>query len=340
MFPCGIQYFEPLQSYTKPEGPHPLDIQQLNPIYIWLVCLASFFMLIAGNGMVELYGQVAGSEYLAMSQEDLRYQKQKVANGLGSITLLIILIKILDKVYYRERLLPSFLFNWLNKFYQDVENHEENEKLKKTLNNIDNNQLERRDSEDSDYSVNILTLATTNSHNIQNNNHNNETLEEKKDDNIKGKRKNSTELNNSNNIHNSNNMHINSLSTTSKQIILHDNDYMNSRSSLNIISKSHLAMGIRRIRPLTVLRIIISGIQFILWTVDSIATSDYMTYFALLIVFPSLVEVILEVRNFIRKEYGSSNDNNSSSSVSGSNIGNSKVKGSSSKSNLEVNNSE
>ena len=84
-------------------------------------------MLIAGNGMVELYKEIAEHSILTLSHRDLQYAKQKVANGLGSTILLIIIMKILDKVYYRERLLPSFLFNWLNSFYQDAENEHHGE---------------------------------------------------------------------------------------------------------------------------------------------------------------------------------------------------------------------
>jgi hypothetical protein len=96
-------------------------VQRLSPIYIWLVCTASFFMLIAANGMVELYQDIAAPVCVHLDHRDLGYQKQKVANGLGSVVLIIIILKLLDKVYYRERLLPAFIFNWLNEFYHDAE---------------------------------------------------------------------------------------------------------------------------------------------------------------------------------------------------------------------------
>lgn len=116
-----MQYFEPLQSYTKPEGPHPLDVQKLYPIYVWLVCVASFFMLVAANGMVQLYGELGYHDISTLDDRDLFYAKQKVANGLGSVTLVIIAIKILDKVYYRENLLPARVSQWLEGFYQQTE---------------------------------------------------------------------------------------------------------------------------------------------------------------------------------------------------------------------------
>jgi hypothetical protein len=56
-----------------------------------------------------------------LDHRDLNYEKQKVANGLGAVVLIIIVLKLLDKVYYRERLLPAFMFNWLNEFYHDAE---------------------------------------------------------------------------------------------------------------------------------------------------------------------------------------------------------------------------
>jgi len=116
-----MQYFEPLQSYTKPEGPHPLDVQKLYPIYVWLVCIVSFFMLIAANGMQQLYGELGYHDISHLDDRDLYYAKQKVANGLGSATLVIIAIKILDKVYYRERLLPARVSQWLEGFYRETE---------------------------------------------------------------------------------------------------------------------------------------------------------------------------------------------------------------------------
>lgn len=118
---CCAQRFEPLQSYTKPEGPHPLDVQKLSPVYIWLVCLISFFMLIASNGMVQLYQEIANHSEYYSSTRDLRYDQQKVSNGLGSVMLLIIVLNVLDKVYYRERWLATPLFNWLNSFYKAAE---------------------------------------------------------------------------------------------------------------------------------------------------------------------------------------------------------------------------
>jgi hypothetical protein len=96
-------------------------VQKLSPIYVWLVCLTSFFMLIAANGMVEIYKEIGAPLCVHLNHRDLNYEKQKVANGLGSVVLLIIIMKLLDKVYYRERLLPTFAFNWLNQFYSDAE---------------------------------------------------------------------------------------------------------------------------------------------------------------------------------------------------------------------------
>lgn len=129
-----VQYFEPLQSYTKPEGLHPLDVQKLSPVYVWLVCLASFFMLVAAQGMGQLYGDLAYSGAGGLNNRDLLYAKQKVANGLGSVTLIIIAIKMLDKLYYRERLLPARVYKWLQRFYEDAE--EEENRHRQTLGNL------------------------------------------------------------------------------------------------------------------------------------------------------------------------------------------------------------
>lgn len=61
-----------------------------------------------------------------------------------------------------------------------------------------------------------------------------------------------------------------------------------------------MAIGIRKIRPLTNLKIISAGVMFLLWRFE-IATEDFLVYSAALVVFPSLVEVILEVRNFLHR---------------------------------------
>jgi hypothetical protein len=61
-----------------------------------------------------------------------------------------------------------------------------------------------------------------------------------------------------------------------------------------------MAVGVKKIRPLTNLKILSAGGIFILWTLN-IATEDYMMYNAGLVVLPSLVEVIFEVRNFLKQ---------------------------------------
>lgn len=105
------QFFEQLQSVVKDPGPHPLDIRQLSPFYIWLVCLISFFMLAASNGMTGIYNKVINEE------SDLSYSEKKVANGLGSVGILIIVLRLMDKAYYRYRLLPSPIYDWFERFY-------------------------------------------------------------------------------------------------------------------------------------------------------------------------------------------------------------------------------
>ena len=91
-------------------------------------------MLVAAQGMVQLYGDLAYNEAQGLNNRDLLYAKQKVANGLGSVTLIIIAIKMLDKLYYRERLLPARVYNWLQQFYEDAE--EEENKHRQTLGNL------------------------------------------------------------------------------------------------------------------------------------------------------------------------------------------------------------
>jgi hypothetical protein len=62
-----------------------------------------------------------------------------------------------------------------------------------------------------------------------------------------------------------------------------------------------VAIGIRKIKPLTNLKILCATFMFLLWKFE-IATEDYMCYTAALVVFPSFVEVILEVRNFFLRQ--------------------------------------
>jgi hypothetical protein len=103
--------------YTKPEGPHPLEVQKLCPFYVWLIFAASFFMLIAANGMSALYRGLANGSS-ALSDFDTSYQMEKVSEGLFFVIVLILATKVLDKVYYRERLIPNPFFNWLDMFYK------------------------------------------------------------------------------------------------------------------------------------------------------------------------------------------------------------------------------
>lgn len=248
------QYFEPLQSYTKPEGPHPLEIQALNPFYVWLVCLASFFMLIAGNGMVELYGEVAGNSLVTLTHQELVFQKKKVSVGLGTVTLLIIVIKIFDKVYYRERLLPNPIFRWFDSFYRRAE---EDQKLDHQQHVAARNAAAHKLAHDAEFG-DLVSASQAGG------------PPEEQD------------------------MRLRTSSISSMQ------DGFYNRGSFRVVPKADVAMGIRRIRPLTVLKIIIAVLQYSLWVHD-IATENFMTYNAAFIVFPSFVEVVLEVRNFFRK---------------------------------------
>jgi hypothetical protein len=68
-----------------------------------------------------------------------------------------------------------------------------------------------------------------------------------------------------------------------------------------------VAIGIRKIKPLTNLKILCAAFMFVLWHF-SIATEDYMSFNAALVVFPSVVEVILEVRNFFLRQRMMRND--------------------------------
>jgi hypothetical protein len=100
---------------VKEAGTHPLDLRRLSPIYIWLVCLTSFFMLVASNGIVGIYEHILDIQ----QSEDISYNQKKVANGLGSVGILIIVLRCMDKMYFRQKVLPTTVFAWVEKFYVD-----------------------------------------------------------------------------------------------------------------------------------------------------------------------------------------------------------------------------
>lgn len=78
-------------------------------------------MLLASNGMSELFASVADPENHPLDKSERLYQKQKISNGVGSVIILTTVIKMLDKVYYREQLLPKVVFDWLDGFYDKNE---------------------------------------------------------------------------------------------------------------------------------------------------------------------------------------------------------------------------
>lgn len=75
-----------------------------------------------------------------------------------------------------------------------------------------------------------------------------------------------------------------------------------------------MAIGVRKIRPLTNLKLLSAVGIFTLWRMK-VATEDYMMYNAGLVVLPSLVEIVLEMRNFIRKHRRQRTVSKSSSGV-------------------------
>ena len=229
-------------------------------------------MLIAGNGMVELYAEVAGNERITLSASELSDQKQKVANGLGAVTTLIIFIKILDKVYYRERLLPAGVFSWLDKFYKDTEANEL-----------------RLGSAAQQATATAAAAAAAGNHRL--------SADSDFGEPAVGNRGGADGVG-SGSKHSAASIQMEQLRTSS---ISSMQDGFVNRATFRVVPKSQVAMGIRRIRPLTALKLAVAVVLFFFWKVDRIRTQDYMTFFAALIVFPSLVEVVLEIRNFIIK---------------------------------------
>jgi hypothetical protein len=369
------QYFEPLQSYTKPAGVHPLDIQKLNPLYVWLICLVSFNMLVAGNGMSKLYGVIAGSSSTQLSDGEIRYQQEKVSIGIGSVIILIIVIKVLDKVYYRERLLPDPLYSWLEGLYTDTEREErklvhaqqrsavqgvqmsptsrgaggaggvggvgvgagegaevaagvggigagtgavagrgvgppsssvsaaqilleasESGSVTATPSSPPHNRTSSRNTtshaldepaSNTGSAANAGNFAgTTGGHNR---NHNGTGLNAPLMS--AGMRPHSVSVDSDFGPFDGSHSNRGSILTTGSQVF---------RPSLwvpAVVEKEDVAMGVRRVRPLAAIKIVTSIIMFVIWG-QSIAIEDYMAYIALLIVVPSMAEVVLEVRKF------------------------------------------
>lgn len=109
----GLQRFEPLQTYIHPEGPHPLDVQKLSPFYVWLNCLNAFFMLVASNGMVLLYEQVADKAEHYQTHDEVKYDQQRIANGIGAVVVLNVILNILDKVIVgKPRSFAATMVRW------------------------------------------------------------------------------------------------------------------------------------------------------------------------------------------------------------------------------------
>lgn len=286
-------------------------MQQLNPVYTWIVFLASFFMLVAANGMVELYGHVAGDDIPGVYDGDISYQKQKVAMGLGTVTLLIILLKIFDKVggpwashrplspeqpqycacstqvYYRERLLPRKLFLWLDSFYQRAEQERHQPAPSYPLSRV----VSRSRSQ----SAVSAAQEGDNNHHDQ---HDAGSLSE-------GSESGPNRTTSDGYDHGpggaaatpGNRLRASTIGSVRAGTMA------GPRETLPVVEKEDLVMGIRRIRPLTLLRIAISITQFFLWEVKGIPLEDYMVYYAVLLVFPSVVEMGLEIRYIFVRPY-------------------------------------
>jgi hypothetical protein len=189
---------------------------------------------------------------------------------------------ILSQVYYRERLLPKRVFNWLEAFYKktEAEQHQPapsyplNPSATGSLNGSrdddavgqDGANPDNRLSQDSDYGVGHVAGARTGTggHLPRGSTHDRASLRASTISSIQGG--------------------------------------LHARDALPVVEKEDLGMGIRRIRPLTAVRIAIALTQYCLWTVKRIAVGDFMMCYALLIVFPSFVEVVLEIRNFFAKQ--------------------------------------
>jgi hypothetical protein len=55
---CHSQYFKNAQFPHLAAGLHPLDRPGYSALYVYLNAVLSFFMLVASNGLVELYNMI------------------------------------------------------------------------------------------------------------------------------------------------------------------------------------------------------------------------------------------------------------------------------------------
>lgn len=70
-----------------------------------------------------------------------------------------------------------------------------------------------------------------------------------------------------------------------------------------------MSFGIRRIRPLTILRMCLSAVMFAckLWS-RNIPTENFMAAIAVMVGIPNLIEAIVELRNFVNKHKNERSD--------------------------------
>lgn len=201
-------------------------------------------------------------------------------------------------MYYRERLLPKNLFLWLDSFYQraELEQHQPAPSYALNLNGNrsraqsgvssaqDGEHHSHHDADDSlsegsDFGPN---RTTSDDHGL------NDAV---------GQNSPASKLASGVSVHDRASLRASTIGS------VRAGTGVGARETLPVVEKEDLVMGIRRIRPLTMLRIAIAITQFLLWEVKGIPLEDYMVYYAVLLVFPSVVEMGLEIRYVFVRPY-------------------------------------
>lgn len=124
--------------YSKPAGLHPLEVQRLHFWYTWLLCLICFFMLIGVTGLVQHYDSMSEGEEHSIDDDEYRtaeiVYRQNIVYAFSMEIPCVILLKMFEKVYYREKLLSGRLFTWVESIYKSAQEEELREE-QEALNN-------------------------------------------------------------------------------------------------------------------------------------------------------------------------------------------------------------
>jgi hypothetical protein len=103
----STQYFKNTQFPHLELGKHPLDRPGFSALFIWLNALVSFLMLVAANGMVQLYASISVQGLNSRNTDEIE-QMKKISVGLFSVWIIILLLHLMVGSYW-HRVVSSFV---------------------------------------------------------------------------------------------------------------------------------------------------------------------------------------------------------------------------------------